>query len=70
MQRSHSADPTKSNPEIVVPGVVPGTDCTTDATQLSGPPKPVVSSTDAQEAKPSRPVRDRRLPERFKDYEL
>ena len=70
MQRSHSTDPTKSNPEIVVPGVVPGTDCTTDATQLSGPPKPVVSSTDAQEAKPSRPVRDRRLPERLKDYEL
>ena len=70
MQRSHSTDPTKSNPEIAVPGVVPGTDCTTDATQPSGPPKPVVSSTDAQEAKPSRPVRDRLLPERFKDYEL
>ena len=70
MQKSHSQDPTKSNPEILVPRVAQEADCTTEATQPSGPAKPVVSSSDAQEAKPSRPVRDQRLPERFKDYEL
>ena len=68
--RSPRQDPTKSNLEIVVQGVAQEADCTTEATQPSGPAKPVVSSSDAQEAKPSRPVRDQRLPERFKDYEL
>ena len=70
MRRSHSQDSTKSNPEILVPGVVSKADCTTDATPPSDPTKPVMSSADAQEATPSRPVHDRRLPERFKDYEL
>ena len=70
MRRSHSQDPTESNPEILVPGVVSEADCTTDATPPSDPTKPVMSSADAQEATPSRPVRDRRLPECFKDYEL
>ena len=70
MRKSHSQDPTKSNPEILVPGVVLEADCTTDTTQPSSPTKPVVSLSDAQKAKPSHPVRDRRLPECFKDYEL
>lgn len=59
--RSHSQEPTKSNPETTRSGAR-GV-CTTDATQQSGATEPVMSSSDAQEAKPSRPVRDRRLPE-------
>ena len=58
MWRCHSQDPTKSNPEILVPGVVQEADYTTDATQPSGPTKPVVSSSDAQEPKSPRPVCD------------
>ena len=68
VRKNHNQDPTISNPEILVPGVLP--DCTTDTTQPSGPAEPVVSSPDTQEAKLSRPVRNRRLPECFKDYEL
>ena len=66
--KNHNQDPTISNPEILVPGVLP--DCTTDTTQPSGPAELVVSSPDTQEAKLSRPVRNCRLLERFKDYEL
>ena len=68
VRKNYNQDPTISNPEILVPGVLP--DCTTDTTQPSGPAEPVVSSPDTQEAKLSRPVRNRRLLERFKDYEL
>lgn len=68
VRKNHNQEPTISNPEILVPGVLP--DCTTDTTQPSGPANPVVSSPDTQEAKLSRPVRNPRLPERFKDYEL
>ena len=68
VRKDHNQDPTISNPEILVLGVLP--DCTTDTTQPSGPAEPVVSSPDTQEAKLSRPVRNCRLPERFKDYEL
>ena len=39
MQKSHSQDPTKSNPEILVPRVAQEADCTSDATQPSGPTK-------------------------------
>ena len=53
MQKSHSQDPTKSNPEILVPGAAQEADCTTDTTQPSGPTNAVVSSSDVQEAKPS-----------------
>ena len=70
LRKNHNHDPTTSNPEIWVPGMVSEADCTTDATQPSSRIKPVASSSDALEAKPSCPVRDRRLPERFKDYEL
>lgn len=64
-----------SHPEILIPGVMPEANCMTEATDVtetahpSSPTKPTVSSPDIQEAKPSRPVRNRRLPERFKDYE-
>ena len=68
MWKNYNQDPTISNPEILEPGVLP--DCKTDTTQPSGPAERVVSSPDTQEAKLSRPVHNRRLPERFKDYEL
>ena len=64
LRKNHNQDPTTTNPEILVPGVVPEADCTADTA------KPVASSSETQEAEPSRPVRNRRLPERFKDYEL
>ena len=70
MRRSYSQEPRKSSPETLVPGVVSVADCTADTTQPSGPTEPVVSSSDAQEAKSSCPVHDQHLPERFKDYEL
>ena len=68
VRKNHNQDPTISNPEILVPGVLPN--CTTDTTQPSVPAKLVVSSPDTQEAKVTCPVRNRRLPECFKDYEL
>ena len=68
MWKNHNQDPTISNPEILVPGVLP--DCTTDTTQPSGPAELVVSLPYTQEAKLSCPVRNHRLLERFKDYEL
>ena len=68
VRKNHNQDPTISNPEILVPGVLPN--CTKDTTQPSGPAELVVSSPDSQEAKLSRPVRNRSLPECFKDYEL
>ena len=58
-------NPTKPETEMSVPEADP-------ATEAADPqPKADESSTpETQEAKPSRPVRNRRLPQRFKDYEL
>ena len=68
VQKNHNQDPTISNLEILVPGVLPN--CTTDTMQPSVPAELVVSSPDTQEAKLSCPVRNHRLPECFKGYEL
>ena len=58
-------NPTKPETEMSAPEADP-------ATEAADPqPKADESSTpETQEAKPSRPVRNRRLPQRFKDYEL
>ena len=56
---------TKPEPEMSVPEADPAIEAADPQPRADESPTP-----ETQEAKPSRPVRNRRLPQLFKDYEL